>query len=89
MLLALAIALIATLLWLARWLCGNKRALLPFLIALAVTLALGWRLFTRCSVASCWLWLAVTLAVLFAVLILCLTRVAPCFGRQRTLTHSE
>jgi hypothetical protein len=89
MLLALAIALIATLLWLARWLCGNKRALLPFLIALAVTLALGWWLFTRCSVASCWLWLAITLAVLFAVLILCLTRVAPCFGRQRSLTHSE
>lgn len=87
-LLVLVVAVIATLLWLARLLCGIKSATLPFLIALLVTIVLIWLILARCDVMLGWLLLVIGAAILLAVLIICFTRLAPCFGSGRESTRA-
>ncbi|MES9842374.1 MAG: hypothetical protein ABW134_17625 [Candidatus Thiodiazotropha endolucinida] len=87
-LLVLVVAVIATLLWLARLLCGIKSATLPFLIALLVTILLIWLILARCDVMLGWLLLVIGAAILLTVLIICFTRLAPCFGSGRESTRA-
>lgn len=76
------LALIAAILWFARWRCNIQSARLPFVIALVVTLLLGWLLLNRCDVNLCWFWLSVALGIIIALLITIFSRFVPCIGRR-------
>ena len=67
----LLLALITTILWFFRWRCAIPSARQPFLLALALTLLLGWLMImiTRCDVNPCRLWLSTALASIMALLI--------------------
>jgi hypothetical protein len=84
----LLIALIATIVWFARWRCDIPSARLPFLIALAATLILGWLLLTRCDINLCRFWLSLALAVIFALLFVFVSPFVPCIGRCKENPNS-
>jgi M6 family metalloprotease-like protein len=81
----LLIALMATIIWFARWLCDIPSARLPFIIALAVTLALGWLLLQRCDINLCWFWLSVALAVILVLIFIIFSPFVPCIGRCKEM----
>lgn len=82
--LVFVIALIATLLWLARWRCDKPDARLPFIIALAITIALAWMLLTYCIINMLLFWLSILFAILIALILMCWTPFVPCIGRGRS-----
>jgi hypothetical protein len=77
----LLIALIVAIIWFARWRCHIPSARLPFIIALAATLALGWLLLRRCDINLCWFWLSVAVAIIFALIFIIFSPFVPCIGR--------
>lgn len=76
------IGLIATILWFARWRCDIQSARLPFIAALAVTMLFGWLVLNRCDINMCWFWLSVSLAIIFALLMMIFSTFVPCIGRR-------
>ena len=79
--LAVLIALIAALLWLARWRCGKEKAILPFFITLAVTLFLGWLLLSYCAINLVLFWFSIGFAIIIALMLMCWLPFVPCIGR--------
>ncbi len=82
--LAFIIALIATLLWLARWRCDVPEARLPFMIALVITVGLACILLSSCIINPLLFWLSVLFAIMAALILMCWTPFVPCIGRGRS-----
>jgi hypothetical protein len=84
----LLIALFAAIIWFARWRCDITSARLPFIIAVAATLVLGWLLLHRCDINLCWFWLSVALTIIFALIFVIFSPFVPCIGRCKEMKRS-
>jgi hypothetical protein len=84
----LLIALVAAIIWFARWRCDIPSARLPFFIALAATLVLAWLLLQRCDINLCWFWLSVALSVIIALIFIIYSPFVPCIGRCKEMRAS-
>ena len=82
------LALMAAIIWFARWRCDIPSARLPFVMALAATLVLGWLLLQRCDINPCWFWLSVALAVIIALVFIIFSPFVPCIGRCKDMKRS-